>query len=32
VLDVVRITRMIAWKLLSRGMNPLGFFRAFVGR
>lgn len=32
VLDVVRITRMIAWKLVSRGMNPLGFFRAFIGR
>lgn len=32
VLDVARITRMIAWKLLSRGLYPLGFYRAFIGR
>ena len=32
VLDVVRITRMIAWKLLSRGMDPVGFYRAFLHR
>lgn len=30
VLDVVRITRMIAWKLLSRGLYPRGFYRAFL--
>ena len=32
VLDVARITRMIAWKLLSRGMDPVGFYRAFLHR
>jgi len=32
VLDVVRITRMIAWKLLSRGLYPQGFVRAFLRR
>lgn len=30
VLDIVRITRMIAWKLLSRGFYPQGFYRAFL--
>jgi len=30
VLDIVRITRMIAWKLLSRGLYPQGFVRAFL--
>jgi glycosyltransferase involved in cell wall biosynthesis len=30
VLDAVRITRMIAWKLLSRGLYPRGFYRAFL--
>lgn len=30
VLDVVRITRMIAWKLLSRGLYLQGFYRAFL--
>ena len=32
VLDIVRIMRMIAWKLLSRGLYPVGFYRAFVRR
>jgi glycosyltransferase involved in cell wall biosynthesis len=31
VLDIVRITRMVAWKLLSRGLYPQGFYRAFLG-
>jgi glycosyltransferase involved in cell wall biosynthesis len=30
VVDVVRITRMVAWKLFSRGLYPLGFARAFL--
>jgi glycosyltransferase involved in cell wall biosynthesis len=30
VVDVVRITRMVAWELLSRGLSPLGFARAFL--
>lgn len=30
VLDVLRITRMIAWKLLSRGFYPRGFYQAFL--
>jgi len=29
-LDTARITRMVAWKLLSRGLYPQGFYRAFV--
>jgi len=28
--DTLRIIRMVAWKLLSRGFNPLGFYRAFL--
>ena len=32
VLDIVRITRMVAWKLLSRGLDPIGFYRAFLQR
>lgn len=32
VLDIVRITRMIAWKLISRGLSPLNFYRAFLRR
>jgi glycosyltransferase involved in cell wall biosynthesis len=32
VLDVLRITRMIAWKLLSRAFYPRGFVRAFLQR
>jgi glycosyltransferase involved in cell wall biosynthesis len=31
-LDVLRITRMVAWKLLSRAMYPQGFARAFFSR
>lgn len=30
VLDVLRIARMVAWKLVSRGLYPQGFFRAFL--
>lgn len=30
VLDIVRIMRMIAWKLVSRGFYPQGFYRAFL--
>lgn len=29
-LDTLRITRMVAWKLLSRGLYPRGFYRAFI--
>lgn len=29
-LDTLRIIRMVAWKLLSRGFYPLGFYRAFL--
>ena len=29
-LDTVRITRMVAWKLLSRGLYLRGFYRAFL--
>lgn len=32
VLDIVRITRMVAWKLLSRGLAPVAFYRAFLHR
>ena len=32
VVDIVRITRMIALKLLSRGLYPQGFYRAFIRR
>lgn len=32
VLDIVRITRMIAWKLISRGFVPANFYRAFIRR
>ena len=32
VVDVLRIARMVAWKLLSRAMYPQGFVRAFLGR
>lgn len=32
VLDIVRITRMVAWKLLSRGLAPVSFYRAFLRR
>jgi uncharacterized SAM-binding protein YcdF (DUF218 family) len=30
VLDIVRITRMVAWRLISRGLYPWGLFNAFV--
>lgn len=30
--DTLRIIRMIAWKLLSRGLYPQGFVRAFLRR
>jgi hypothetical protein len=32
VLDIVRITRMVAWKLLSRGMSPAGLRRVLAQR
>jgi glycosyltransferase involved in cell wall biosynthesis len=31
-LDVTRITRMVAWKLLSRGMYPTGLYRSLKER
>lgn len=31
-IDTLRIVRMIAWKLLSRGLYPQGFYRAFLRR
>jgi len=30
LLDIMRITRMVAWKILSRGMYPAGLYRALV--
>lgn len=30
LLDIVRITKMVAWKLLSRGMYPGGLWRYFT--
>lgn len=30
--DTLRIIRMVAWKLLSRGFHPQGFVRAFLRR
>lgn len=30
IVDVLRITRMVAWKLLSRAMYPQGLVRAFL--
>jgi glycosyltransferase involved in cell wall biosynthesis len=32
VRDIARITRMVAWKLLSRGMNPAGLRRVLARR
>lgn len=32
VLDVLRLTRMVAWKLLSRGMYPMGLYRSLFSR
>jgi glycosyltransferase involved in cell wall biosynthesis len=29
VLDIARITCMVGWKLLSRGMYPIGLYRSF---
>lgn len=31
VLDILRITRMVGWKLLSTGMNPIGLYRSLCG-
>jgi glycosyltransferase involved in cell wall biosynthesis len=31
VLDILRITRMVGWKLLSSGMNPIGLYRSLCG-
>ena len=31
-MDVIRITRMVAWKLLSRGMYPTGLYRSLRER
>ncbi|UCE90499.1 MAG: glycosyltransferase [Pseudomonadota bacterium] len=28
--DIAFITRMVAWSLISHGLNPAGFYRAFV--
>lgn len=30
LLDIARITRMVAWKLLSRGMYPMGLYRVIA--
>ena len=32
LLDIARITRMVAWKLLSRGMYPMGLYRVVRDR
>ena len=32
VLDIVRITRMVAWRLLRNGMYPMGLYRVLRGR
>ena len=32
LLDIARITRMVAWKLLSRGMYPMGLYRVIRER
>ncbi len=31
VLDIARITRMVGWKILSKGMYPAGLYRALTG-
>ena len=31
VLDIARITRMVGWKLISRGMFPTGLYRSLFG-
>lgn len=30
VMDIVRITLMVAWRMMSRLMNPVGFYKAFI--
>ena len=32
LLDIARIVRMVAWKLVSRGMYPMGLYRMFCWR
>lgn len=32
VLDIVRITCMVGWKLMSRGMYPIGLYRSLFGQ
>jgi glycosyltransferase involved in cell wall biosynthesis len=32
VLDFARITRMVGWKLISRGMYPIGLYRSLFGQ
>ena len=32
VLDIVRITRMVGWRLLRNGMCPMGLYRVLRGR
>jgi hypothetical protein len=32
VVDIVRITTMVALKLLAKGLYPAGFYRAFIRR
>lgn len=32
VLDIVRITRMVAWRLLRNGLCPMGLYRVLRGR
>jgi glycosyltransferase involved in cell wall biosynthesis len=31
VLDIARITMMVGWKLISRGMYPIGLYRSLLG-
>jgi glycosyltransferase involved in cell wall biosynthesis len=31
VLDIARITGMVGWKLISRGMFPIGLYRSLLG-
>ncbi|HEX9155561.1 MAG TPA: glycosyltransferase family 2 protein, partial [Nitrospira sp.] len=32
VLDIARITGMVGWKLISKGMYPIGLYRSLVGQ
>lgn len=32
VLDIARITGMVGWKLMSRGMHPFGLYRSLFGQ